>query len=76
MKQPIDSTTAQIIAAYHTSNHRLSIETGRWTTIPTLSTPNYATFAPTMQLKMRHISCWNVPYTTPLEIRFHHYLRT
>ena len=36
---------------------------------------DYATFAPIMRLKMRHISCWNVPYITPLEISFHHYLR-
>jgi hypothetical protein len=37
---------------------------------------DYATFALTMQLKVRHISCWNVPYTTPLDIiSIHHYLR-
>ena len=36
----------------------------------------YAAFAPIMQLKMRHISCWNVPNTTPLEMSFHHYLET
>ena len=37
---------------------------------------DYVTFAPIMQLKMKHILCWNVPYTTPLEISFHHYLKT
>jgi hypothetical protein len=25
---------------------------------------DYATFAPIIQLKLRHISCWNVPYIT------------
>ena len=36
---------------------------------------DYGTFAPIMQLKMMHLSCWNVPYITPLEISSHHYLR-
>ena len=40
-----------------------------------LETIDYATFAPMMQLKMRHTLCWNVPYITPLEESFHHYLR-
>ena len=35
-----------------------------------------ATFDSIMQLKMRHISCWNVPFIIPLEISLHHYLRT
>ena len=26
-------------------------------------------------LKIRHILRWNVPYMTPLDIDFHHYLR-
>ena len=33
---------------------------------------DYVTFAPIMQLKMRHISCWNVPYISRLEISSHH----
>ena len=37
---------------------------------------DYATSAPTMQLKMRHILCWDVPYATPLlETSLHHYLK-
>ena len=35
-----------------------------------LLTLDCVTFAPIMQLKMRHISCWNVPYVSPLEIIF------
>ena len=35
---------------------------------------DHATSAPIMQLRMKHIWCWNVPYTTTLEICFHHYL--
>jgi hypothetical protein len=27
-------------------------------------------------VEMRHISCWNVPYTTPFKINFHRYLGT
>jgi hypothetical protein len=35
---------------------------------------DYAPFSPLMQLKTRHISCWNVPDTTPLKINFHNLL--
>ena len=31
---------------------------------------------PTVQLKMRHILCWNVPYMTLLEISFYHLLES
>ena len=37
---------------------------------------DYATFAPTMQLKLKHTSCWNDLSITTLEINLHHYLRT
>ena len=34
LKQPLTPLQHEIIAAYHTSNHRLAIENGRWTSIP------------------------------------------
>ena len=34
MKQPLTPCQRNIIAAYHTLNHRLAIETGRWTITP------------------------------------------
>jgi len=34
LKQPLTPPQRKIIAAYRTSNHRLAIETGRWSTIP------------------------------------------
>ena len=30
---------------------------------------DYTTFAPIMQLKMRHILCWNGPYDRPICVR-------
>ena len=36
---------------------------------------DHATFAPIMQLKMKHTLCKSVPYTTPLEIHLYHYFR-
>ena len=34
LKQPSTPPQHKIIGAYHTLNHRLAIETGRWTIIP------------------------------------------
>ena len=31
---------------------------------------NYATFAPIMQLKKKHILCWNTPYIAPINNEF------
>ena len=43
---------------------------------PFLEILDYATFTYTMQLKMRHISCWNIPFIASLEISFNHYFKT
>ena len=73
LKQPLTPPHRNIIGAYGISNHRLAIEIGWWSS-DHVSRDN-ATFALTMQLKTRHTLCWNVPYITPLEISFCHYMR-
>ena len=66
LKQSLTPPYHIIIVAFCTSNHRLAIETGRLSL--SLEILDYTTFAPISQLQTRHISCWNAPYTTPLEI--------
>ena len=72
MKQPLTPQQRKSLlpTAPQTIDFPLKFDDGQLSL--SLELPNGVTFAPTMQLKMRHISCWNVPYTTPLEISFHH----
>ena len=70
MKQPLAPPHCNIIVAHRTSNHRPAIEIGQWTTIWSSRDTRLCHFYSYITIEMRHISCWNVPYRTPLEIIF------
>ena len=76
LKQPLAPPQCKIIVAYHTSNHELAIEIGRWIIIPISRDTRLCNFCSYNGIEMSHISCWNVPYITPLQINFHHYVKT
>ena len=76
LKQPLTPPQCKIIVAYHISNHRCAIEIGRWMTIPISRDTRPCHFASIIKVKVMHILCWNVTYINPLEISFHHYLKT
>jgi hypothetical protein len=58
-----------LFTAPQTIDLSLELDDGR---LPlSLEILDYIAFALTMQLQMRHVLCWNVPSTTPLEISFY-----
>lgn len=65
----------KIIGTYYTSNHSLAIEIDMWLTIPISRDIKilYQFYYENM-LEMRHTMCWNVFYTTSLDIGFLHVL--
>ena len=45
LKQPLPPPQHKIVVANYTLNHKLAIQIGRWSTIPSLEITCYATFA-------------------------------
>ena len=66
------NTRLLLLFASQTIDLPLRLDNGRISL--SLEIIDHVIFALIMQLKMRHILCWNVPSITPLEISFHHYL--
>ena len=60
LKQPLTLPQRKIIAAYHSLNHRLAIEIGRWTVILISRGTRLCHFYCYNTVKMKHISCWRV----------------
>jgi hypothetical protein len=70
-KQPLTPPQCKIIVAYRTSNHKLAIGIGWCTSAPiSLEIVDYAIFAPTMSLRMRHIFVLECPLYNPTRGKF------
>ena len=71
LKQPLTPPQHKIIATYRTSNHRLPINIGRWSTIPISRDERLcASFDVNAWLQMSHTLCWSVLSTTPSDLGF------
>jgi hypothetical protein len=76
LKQLLTPSQCEITAAYHTSNHRLAIKIGQWSTVHVCRdnrlchSCSYDVFG-----KTRDTLCSSFPYVIPLEISFNHHLR-
>ena len=75
LKPPLPPPHCKIIVANCTWKHRLGVKTGWLSTIPISRDNRLCHFCSYNTVEMRHTLCWSVPYITPLEISFHHYLR-
>ena len=68
LKQSLTPPQCKIIVAYCTSNHRLTIDIGQWTTIPILEILDYATFAHIIQLEMSLESFFQVDHQVDISL--------
>ena len=65
----------KIVVAYRTSNHRLVIETGQWSSVPISRDNVVCHFYSCNAIEIEAHFVFKCPYITPLEISFHQSLR-
>ena len=76
LKHPLTPSQRKIIVAYRTSNHKLFIKNGRWTSSPISRGTRLCHFCSYNAIENEVHFVLEFPYIIPLEISFHHYLRT